>query len=208
MRIVLARLVLLPLLLAGCGNTLWADLVPAGVARTEAGPEPQGRALRVTVRGRASYATLVQETGERRLWRTGSHQVIETDAGRITATSGFGEVLAATRAEGPDPLAQPAALLDAPARARRMVDLMRADRTPDGMRFGVPVECTLRATRPEDPGLLLVEERCRTSGAGVLTNRFTNHFWVAEDGGAVLQSRQWIGPNAPILTVEFLSPAS
>ncbi|WP_431271452.1 YjbF family lipoprotein [Dankookia sp. P2] len=122
----------------------------------------------------------------------------------MVATAGFGEMLAATRFDGPDPLADPSALLERPAAARRMVDLMRADRAAEGMRFGVQVECRLQATRTEDAAVLLVEERCRAEGAG----RFTNRFWVAAEGGAVLQAWQWIGPGLPMLTVEFLSPAS
>ena len=201
MRRAVALLVLLVLPLGGCGDAIWSGLLPGHAAEPAV---PEGRALRVTLRGRTSYATLVQETGDRRLWRTGAHHVIETDGDRITATSGFGEVLAATRVEGPDPLADAVALVDQPAVARRMVDLMQADRAPEGMRFGVPVECTLRAAPTEDAAVLLVEERCSAPGAG----RFTNRFWVSAEGGAVLQSRQWIGPNAPALTIEFVSPAS
>ena len=193
------------LLLAGCGDTLWSGVLPASFAAAP-GPdtEPDGPALRLTLRGRVSYAALVQAMGERRLWRTAGNQVVETDGGRVVATAGFGEMLAATRFDGPDPLADPSALLDRPAVARRMVDLMRADRAAEGMRFGVQVECRLQAKRGEDAALLLVEERCRAAGAG----RFTNQFWVAAEGGAVLQAWQWIGPGVPMLTVEFLSPAS
>lgn len=200
-----AALLLFLLLLAGCGDTLWSGLLPdrAAAAREEQAM-PAGPALRLTLRGRPSYAVLVQSMGDRRLWRTGGNQVIETDGGRVVATAGFGEMLAATRLDGPDPLDDPAALLDRPASARRMVDLMRADRAAEGMRFGVPVECRVEATRTEDPAVLLVEERCRASGAG----RFTNRFWLAAEGGAVLQSEQWIGPSLPLLRVEVLSPAS
>ncbi|MFC7475602.1 YjbF family lipoprotein [Dankookia sp. GCM10030260] len=194
---------LLALCLGGCGDTLWSGVLP-GPAAPGQDIAPAGPALRLTLRGRPAYAALVQETGERRLWRTASNQVVETDGGRVVATAGLGEMLAATRFDGPDPLTTPAALLDRPAVARRMVDLMRADRAAEGMRFGVQVECRLRAKPTEDAAVLLVEETCRAAGAG----RFTNRFWVAAEGGAVLQASQWIGPGVPMLTVEFLSPAS
>src|SRR4051812_6987651 len=133
----LATLLLAAPLLAGCGDTVWSGLLP-GTAEPD--PEPAGPALRLTLRGHTHYAALVQEMGDRRLWRTADNQVVETAGGRVVATAGFGEMLAATRFDGPDPLADPAALLDRPVVARRMVDLMRADRAPEGMRFGVQVE--------------------------------------------------------------------
>lgn len=190
--------------LGGCGDTLWSALLPVNLGPPGQDFEPAGPALRLTLRGRSRHAALVQEVGERRLWRTAGNQVVETEGGRVVATAGMGEMLAATRFDGPDPLATPAALLDRPALARRMVDLMRADRSAEGMRFGVQVECRLRAKPTEDATVLLVEETCRAAGAG----RFTNQFWVAAEGGAVLQARQWIGPGQPMLEVEFLSPAS
>ncbi|TCZ66096.1 hypothetical protein EXY23_03200 [Roseicella aquatilis] len=201
MRVSLA-LLLPALLLAGCGDSPWGELRPDPSPVAEA--EPAGPALRLAVRGRASYARLVQEMGERRLWRTPSLQVVETEGGRVVATAGFGEMLVATRFDGPDPLSDPAALLGAPVIARRMVDLSRADRTPEGMRFGVPVECRLQARQVPEDGALLVEEHCRAEGAG----RFTNRFTVAAGTGAVTQAWQWIGPDAPMLEVEFLPPAA
>lgn len=212
-----AWLLLLPLLLPGGGcagglpNALRPDLsrlVPETglLAAEEETPdiaEPEGRSLRLTYNGRVRHAALLGELGERRLWRTASGLVVATDGARVVATSGLKEVLAATRFEGPDPLANPAALLDHPAEARRLVDLMRRDREPDGMRFGIPVECRLRA-RPvaaaeDEGGLLLVEERCRARGQG----GFTNRFWADAETGAVLRAEQWIGPSLHPLRVDF-----
>ena len=85
---------LLLLLLGGGGcagslpNALRTDLsrlVPeTGLfAMEEVGPdvaiEPEGRTLRLTYNGRARHAALLQELGERRLWRTGSGMVVATD---------------------------------------------------------------------------------------------------------------------------------
>src|SRR3954464_3394932 len=145
-----ASALLLALLLAGCGDSLWAGLLAGPSRGAPADIEPSGPALRLLLGGRASYAALVQETGERRLWRTAGNQVVETDGGRVVATAGFGEMLAATRFDGPDPLGAPAAPLGRPAPAPPLVDLMRADRSPEGMRFGVQVECRLQAKPTED----------------------------------------------------------
>jgi hypothetical protein len=215
MRLCFAWLALLALLPGGCGSARLSDLAPeliwAGVLQrlpvaTEEEPvaDPAaGRAIRLWIGRRGTRAALLQELGERRLWRTPSGIVVATDGGRVVATSGLPEVLAATRFDGPDPLANPAALLDRAAEARRMVDLMRADREPAGMRFGIAVECRLRAERTEDEAVLLVEERCRAGREG----RFTNRYWVAPEGGAVLRAEQWVGPRVPVLALEF-SPAS
>jgi hypothetical protein len=212
------------LLLGGCGDTLWAGLPRSlrqqGEARLSPMPdgafardplatvgeaEPEGRALRLRLGGRTLHAVLLQETGERWLWRTATGLAIATDGPRVVATSGLAEVLAATRFEGPDPLLSPAALLDRAADARRLVDLMDSDRDPEGMRFGIPVKCRLRAQRlPEDAELLLAVEHCRAERAG----SFTNRFWMEAESGTILRAEQWVGPGVPSLTLEFLSPAS
>lgn len=202
-------LLLLPL--CGCGDTplrsAWADLsrrLPAGdpipADATESGPD-NGPALRIRVGGRTAQAALLSEQGERRLWRAGAGIVVATDAGRVVATSGLREVLVATRFDGPDPLASPSDLLDRPAEARRLVDLMRSDRQPQGMRFGVSVRCRLRASPlpGADAAVLLVEERCRAGAEGAHTNRF----WTDAATGAVLRAEQWVGPSVPMMTVEF-----
>ena len=204
-------LLLLPL--CGCGDTplrsTWADLsrrLPAGdPIPAEAAAEGEaegGPALHLRVGGRAARAALVSEQGERRLWRAGAGIVVATDGGRVVATSGLREVLVATRFDGPDPLASPAELLDHPAEARRLVDLMRSDRQPQGMRFGVSVRCRLRASPlAEDAAVLLVEERCRAGGAG--GGAHANRFWADAATGAVLRGEQWVGPGLPPMTVEF-----
>ena len=198
--------------LCACGDTplrsAWADLsrrLPAGdpiaAEAAETGTDSGGPGLRLRVGGRFARAALVSEQGERRLWRAGGSLAVATDGGRVVATSGLREVLVATRFDGPDPLSSPAELLDRPAEARRLVDLMRSDRQPQGMRFGVPVRCRLRAS-PLDgdaAGVLLVEERCRAGAEGAHTNRF----WAEAATGAVLRAEQWVGPGLPPLTVEF-----
>lgn len=205
--------------LCGCGDTplrsAWAGLshrLPAGdpipaEAATEGLSETDGPALRLRVGGRTAQAALVSEQGDRRLWRSGAGIVVATDGGRVVATSGLREVLVATRFDGPDPLSNPAELLDRPAETRRLVDLMRSDRQPQGMRFGIPVRCRLRAEPlAEDPAVLVVEERCRAGGAG--GGAHTNRFWSEAATGAVLRGEQWVGPNMPPMTVEFLPPAA
>jgi hypothetical protein len=211
-----AWLAVLALLPGGCGTASLADLVPElswsevlqrlPITTEEERVADPGtdRTIRLWIGRRGTRAALLQELGARRLWRTPSGVVVATDGGRVVATSGLPEVLAATRFDGPDPLANPAALLDRTVEARRMIDLMRADREPAGMRFGIAVECRLRGSRLEDDAaVLLVEERCRAGREG----RFTNRYWVAPEGGAVLRAEQWVGPGVPMLALEF-SPAN
>jgi hypothetical protein len=201
-RLLLLVSCVLSLGLGGCGNSLWSDMgrQSAGSNRAREEVEPEGRALRVTLGGRAAYATLLQESGNRRLWRTGSGLVVATDGSRVVATAGTKEILAATRFEGPDPLADLSGLLVQQVPARRSVDLMAANLDASTMRFGVPVDCQMLASHTTDPGILLVEERCRAAGEG----RFTNRFWVEAEGGVVLRAEQWIGPGVGMLGVEFL----
>ena len=75
----------------------------------------------------------------------------------ITATAGFRQYVAATHFDGPDPLANPAELLDRTAAARRLVDLQEPDGGPDGMRFGLALDCRLRAEATEDAEIVLVD---------------------------------------------------
>jgi hypothetical protein len=194
------------LALAGCGNTPAADLLreaiapePLAVPLREAAPPPLEPTLRLVRGGRSVLAVLVQQNGEQRMWRSADGVVVATDGARLVATAGIGRTwLAATRFDGPDPLDDPGDLLHRPATARRLVDLMGNDRSPERMRFGLLLECRLRAAY--DPGGLLVTETCQGGGGGVL-----NRFWADPATGAVYRSEQWIG-EAPPLTLEVVTP--
>lgn len=193
------------LLLGGCGDSPWA-----GVTELVSRPAPisnalplNGPGLRLGVDGRSrGVAELVQELGERRLWRTAGGLVVATDGARVVATSGLSQVLVATRIDGPDPLVDPAALVDRPAAARRLVDLMRADRDPAGMRFGIAVECRLAGRMAPEEQALVVDEQCRAGGGP----RFVNRFWVDPGSNTVYRSEQWVGVGASLLSVEPVVP--
>ena len=220
---------LLALILAapGCGQTTMGDVARAALwpfgelilprgegveperpvdwraeARHDGTQSPEVPALSLRLGSRRARALLIQEQGERRLWRSAGGVVIATDGARVVATAGLAERVTATRFDDPDPLEDPHALIGRERRARRTVDLARAGRGPSGMRFGLVLTCRLRgAAVPEDDGVLLIEERC--SGDA----RFTNRFWADARTGAVFRSEQWIGADTPPLTMEVLAPA-
>ncbi len=176
----------------------------AGFDRRAEPPDPDGAALRLWLGSQRAHAMLVQATGERRLWRTPAGFAVATDGPRVVATAGLTQALAASRLEGPDPLADPKALLARGRSLRRQVDLATQQREPGGMRFGLLLDCRLRARLlPEDAATLLVEERCSSPQL----EDFTNRFWADAETGAVLRSEQWIGPNLPPLRLEELGPA-
>lgn len=211
----------LPALLAACGQTTGADIlnvvawpVPQIVGMIAAPSEreatwdgeateaaPGETALRLMLGSRRGIATLLQEEGERRLWRTPGGVVVATEGARVVATAGLREVLAATRFDGADPLTRLAAGGDAGEgewRGTRVVDVMRSGSDPARMRFGVRLDCRMRAgAAAEDT--LLVEETCRGDA------RFTNRFWADARSGAVFRSEQWIGDGLPMLVVEILA---
>ncbi|MFC0408363.1 YjbF family lipoprotein [Roseomonas elaeocarpi] len=201
------RVLPLLLLLAACGNTPTGDLLRAGLAPPPSRLPPEGAealppepALSVTINGRRTIATLIQSNGEQRMWRSPNGLVVQTDGARVVATAGTRTWLAATRIDGPDPLDDPTALADQPAVMHRSVDLMRSDRSPDHMRFGVPVECRLRGVR--QPDALLIEERC---GGGA---SFTNLYWAEPETGSIWRSQQWVGGDAPAVIEVITPPAS
>ncbi len=227
MRRALLPLLLLPSLLAGCGDAsprevLRAGIWPFGFLLGDGAPEPPADlppprdrlaaaapgtgdppaepALLVSVGRRRVVATLLEQNGERRTWRSPDGTVVATDGARVVATAGLPVWLAATRIDGPDPLDDPTALADQPATARRSVDLMRANRDPQDMRFGVGLECRLRAAREADA--LLVEERC---GGGA---SFTNRYWAVPETGSIFRSEQWVGGDAPMVVEVLTPPAS
>ncbi len=184
-------------------------LAEAGTLLTGAGfdrraePPPEGAALRLWLGSRRSHAMLVQATGERRLWRTPGGFALATDGARVVATAGLAQALVASQQDGADPLADPRALLARGRNLRRQVDLGSRDREPGGMRFGLQLDCRLRARPvPEDAATLLVEERCSSPQLA----EFTNRFWADAETGAVLRSEQWIGPDLPALRLEELAP--
>jgi len=210
---------LLLLLLAACGQTSTADVVrvlvwPIPVPddlfsrtprerqaewdRQEAPASPAQPALSLALGRRQAVATLYQTQGDRRLWRTAGGLVVATDGARVVATAGLSEMVAATRFDGPDPLVAPLALNDGQANSRRVVDLMRLGRQPDGMSFGLILDCQLRVAEGDAEALML-EERCRGDAT------FTNRFWADPQTGAVFRSEQWIGRALPPLVVEVLS---
>ncbi len=209
------------LLLAGCGQTTGADVLralvwpipvpdslfersePARLAewdRREPQTLPDEPALALRLgRSRRGVATLLQADGTQRLWRTNGGVVVATDGARVVATAGLEQVLAATRFDGPDPLPDAANLGDRVARTWRIVDVMRSDLRPQGMRFGLRIECRMRLRQTEDPATLLAEESCQGDA------RFTNRFWLDAQTGAVFLSEQWVGEDMPLLQVEVLN---
>lgn len=224
----LPGLTLLLLLLAGCGATPTAEALrgvlgggeedagsPVWSAEAEAASQPSaaGPALALAIGDRHLVATLVQANGDRRLWRSERGRVaLATDGPRVVATAGLRQQVMATRLDGPDPLLEdPLALLAGGGEGtttRRLVDLSRADGEPSGMRFGLAIECRLRAGREGATAAtaapVLVEERCR--GAGGIGG-FVNRFWADPATGAVVRSEQWIGDEMPPLALEPLGPA-
>ncbi len=196
----LAMLAALPLL-AGCadgGNALWPDWATLGAQQAE--PVPQGPTLRIAQGSRSATAILVQEQGERRIWRTRTGVVVATDGPRIVGTAGLPTWLVATRFDGPDPMATPLALRDTPLDSRRVLDFSRADRNPETMRFGVALECRAVATPEIEEGLtIIVEERCRGEGVSGVRNRFR----IDATSGVALDSEQWVGPGIPPLRLVY-----
>lgn len=206
------------MLLAACGASSGADilraapwpgpviagLLPAEDAREaewDAAPQeaPEGApALALRLGSRRGVARLVQEEGERRLWRTPGGVVVATEGARVVATAGLRQMLAATRFDGADPLARLPDIGHEEWRGTRVVDLMRSGTDPARMRFGVRLDCRLRA-EPAPEETLLVRESCRGDA------RFVNRFWADARSRAVFRSEQWVGDGLPPLVVEVVS---
>jgi len=220
-------LLLLPLLLAACGtlnmgetgrdveNVLRASVLlpprqeglaprrrplPPGTIPEVEVEVTDGPTLLVSYGRQRKVMTMIQGTGEQRMWRSDDGTVIATDGARVVATAGTETSLAATRFDSPDPLDDVTTLVEHPATARRVVDLVPAARDVDRMRFGVALECRLRATRVEEG--LYVEERC---GGGA---RFVNRYWADGETGAVWRSEQWVGMDSRPMLIEVVSPPS
>jgi hypothetical protein len=209
------RLMLLPLLLAACENPFGGDVGRALsgafgptatqldrmlIAEMESGEvDSAATQVRVGLGRRTATAMLIQQQGNRRMWRAPGGVVVETDGARVVATSGLRTIIMGTRFDGPDPLQAPSALLERSAETRRLVDLAADSREPATMRFGIAFDCFLRAARTEEQGILLVEERCRASGLSAVVNLF----WAEEASGRVLQAEQWVGTGQPPMVISF-----
>jgi hypothetical protein len=210
------------LLLGACGNTSGADVLRVMVwpiplpeslfepstALAEAEWSPPGdavqaaAALSLTLGSRRGVAALVQEEGERRMWRTPGGVVVATDGPRIVATAGLREVVASTRFDGVDPLSRIGELDATPVTGARVVDVMRSETDPARMRFGLRLNCRVSAGPAEVADTLLVSETCRGAAS------FTNRFWADARTYAVFRSEQWVGENLPLLVIEVLGPPS
>mgnify|MGYP002780583295 CR=1 FL=1 len=187
----LARSLIALLLLAGCGDTPAAEAVRAAFAPTpveEAEPVVQGPVLVLLAPRRATLLP-VGGSGPRQLWRGPGGIAIATDGARVVATAGLGQMLTATRVDGPDPLEDLRATVAVPQSTRRTVDLSGADRDPASMRFGLSFECVVRARIEGE--WLVAEERC-----GRNFEFFTNRYWALPATGQVVRSEQWVGDAA------------
>ena len=171
---------------------------PSGVLEEAEAEVTDGPTLLVTEGRRRRVMRMIQGNGEQRMWRSDDGFVLATDGARVVATAGNPTSLAATRFDSPDPLDDVTALAERPAAARRLVDIVPASRDPGRMRFGVALECRLRAERV--PEGLFVEERC---GGGA---RFVNRYWADPETGAVWRSEQWVGADGRPVTIEVVSP--
>jgi hypothetical protein len=184
-----ARGLIALLLLAACGETPAGQALRGAVPARPVAVAVQGPALLVTT---PRQAVLRPVPGMAGLWRSEDGIAVQIEHGRVMATAGLGPVLMATHVEGRDPLADPRALVGREATARRSVDLSGPDRAPEGMRFGVPLTCTLRGAA--EGGWLRVEEGC--TGPGIA---FTNRYRAAPDG-RIVESEQWVGEGVTKLT--------
>ncbi|MBS7809796.1 YjbF family lipoprotein [Roseococcus pinisoli] len=205
-----APLILL-LLLAGCGHdsplSETGRLLGLGtgqetdrlaIAEAESGEDSDRPQLRLALGRRSASATLLQQQGDRRLWRAPGGVVIATDGPRVVATAGLPQIVMATRIDGTDPLDDARPLLERSAEARRLVDIAGASRAPETMRFGLAFDCRLRGDLTEE-GLILVVERCRIPGLSPVTNRF----WASPETGQVNFAEQWVGPGMGPLSLDF-----
>ncbi|MFL1461503.1 YjbF family lipoprotein [Roseococcus sp. DSY-14] len=197
---------LLCVLLAGCAEARrWSGLPAApedrlAIAEAESGEEDEGTTVvRMALGRRQASAVLIQEQGERRMWRAPGGVVVQTDGARVTATAGLPRILMATRFDGPDPLEDPKSLLGRSVEARRLVDVAAASRAPETMRFGLGFDCRLRGFRTEEEGQILIEETCRAPGL----RRVVNQFWADERTNRVGFAEQWVGEGLQPLALDF-----
>ena len=169
------------------------------IAEAESDEEEGVQTVRMALGRREANATLIQEQGQRRLWRAPGGVVVATDGVRVVATSGLPQMVMATRFDGPDPLEDPKALIGRSVEARRLVDVTGASRDPATMRFGLSFDCRLRGFRTEEEHTILVEERCRVPGFSAVNNRF----WADERTNRVGFAQQWVGPGIGPLSLDF-----
>ncbi|MBC7434091.1 MAG: YjbF family lipoprotein [Rubritepida sp.] len=194
--------------LAACGpdsalSVPLASLNPMNMFAASAGAladdveEPDGPYLRLAQGRRASDARLISQQGERRMWRTRGGVVVATDGVRVVATAGLPTMVAATRFDGPDPVAEPQSLVARSADARRVIDVMTASRDPSEMRFGIALNCRLSSAPSAEADTVIITETCRGEGLGVIRNRF----WMDRDTSSIHTSEQWIGPRTAPLRI-------
>jgi len=176
-----------------------AEPDPPGMVATQDGDATPS--LRLSWAKGQALALLIQANGENRLWRSAGGVVVATDGARVVATAGLREWIASTRLDGPDPLDEPLALVGRSTGLRRQVDLVRGDRAPETMRFGVALTCRLGAAY--EGAAVVVRESCRGGGTG----GFTNRYWADPGSGGIYRSEQWVG-EAGLMRVEVVTPPS
>jgi hypothetical protein len=191
---------LLALLPAACGEVPAADalraLIPGGTEAVEAVPVPADGPLLLLVAPRGVALLPVGQAGLRQLWRGEGNVAVATEGARVVATAGLGQMLMASRLDGPDPLEDPRALAGREVGLRRLVDLADSPRDPGAMRFGLALDCTLRGAA--QGAWIVVEERCAGEDLA-----FTSRYWAEAATGQVTRSEQWAGDRLPLLQIRM-----
>lgn len=170
--------------LSACG---WQDRLP-GVGAAAAVPAgAPGVEVQAQDGAAAAFALVAQRAGIQSLSGPGGRTLALQD-GLIVSAKGFPEALMAANA------GQSARLIRAgqAGTAERFHSYLTGDDRTEVRTYA----CIIAPEGPESLAIggvqratMLMGESCQS-----LTERFKNQYWIDPHGGAIVQSRQWIGP--------------
>jgi hypothetical protein len=154
--------------------------------------------------GPQALLVLATRTGDTLLWTSAAHIAIETQAGRITRTSGLPHDLSATSIVGTDPLQAGLQHLQGEATASRYADF--ADRNA----YQNLVLSSVATTGVEE--IEILGTRLKTLHAvergscAALGWEFTNEYWADIRSGFIWRSSQRVHPDLFAVELEVFRP--
>jgi hypothetical protein len=203
----LAALVLLGLVLSGCGvvgRTSVKTLQLAMQGKPDVQPKPDdvaaNRYPQIKVTGPRGGAVLVLGNldGDRQAWYSNDRSIVFLEDGVLVGTHGGTPELQDMRIEGENPF-HGLHQIQGPVTIQRQYDVM------PGYRFGMTVRGTLERLGTENIEILgstrpLLHVRERLKGQGWKRD---NHYWVDPANGFIWKSVQAIGPDASLEIIQL-----
>jgi hypothetical protein len=187
--------------LAGA-KSVFGDAPVSKVTLQQAAAVPNASIAGHIGNGPEQMLVLAETSGGDQVWRGAGNVVVVLHDGHLVQTGGLSDDLPRLHSEGGDTVLprNPGQVV----KVRWVGDFTRKNQ------FGVAIDCTATAIRPEAVTILGKQIRTvrvdETCGSAALNWTYANVYWVSPVTGLVWQSVQHFSPDMDAMTIEVLRP--